>query len=57
MLEVIICSVIGAVCMCGGGVFAYYRCIRPHDDEVYVLDMNDSQLSFTFNEIYTSMKI
>lgn len=52
MLEVIICSVIGAVCICGGGIFAYYRYIRPRDDEVYVLDMNDSQLSFTFNEIY-----
>lgn len=51
MLEVIICSVIGAVCMCGGGVFAYYKCVRPRDDEVYVLD---SEINFTFNEIYST---
>jgi len=50
MLEVIICSVIGAVCICGGGAFAYYKCVRPTEDEVYILD---SDLNFTFNEIYT----
>ena len=50
MLEVIICSVIGAVCICGGGVFAYYKCVRPRDDEVYILDY---ETNFTFNEIYT----
>ena len=53
MLEVIICSVIGAVCMCGGGAFAYYKCVRPTEDEdedkVYILDYD---LNFTFNEIY-----
>jgi hypothetical protein len=51
MLEVIICSVIGAVCICGCGVFAYYKCLRPteDEDEVYILD---SDLNFTFNEIY-----
>jgi hypothetical protein len=56
MLEVIICSVIGAVCMCGGGVFAYYKCVRPTEDEdkVYILDMSASDLNFTFNEIYTN---
>ncbi len=52
MLEVIICSVIGAVCICGGGVFAYYKCVRPSEDEdkVYILDYENN---FTFNEIYT----
>ena len=51
MLEVIICSVIGAVCICGGGIFAYYKCVRPSEDEdkVYILDYENN---FTFNEIY-----
>jgi hypothetical protein len=35
--------------MCGGGVFAYYKCIRPSEDEVYILDYDHN---FTFNEIY-----
>lgn len=54
MLEFIICSVIGALCICGGSIFAWYKYIRhpTNDDEVYVLDMRDSELNFTFNEIY-----
>ena len=51
MLEVIICSVVG-VCICVCGSIAWCMCLRKREDEVYVLDMNDSQLSFTFNEIY-----
>jgi hypothetical protein len=50
MLEVIICSVIGVVCICGGGIFTYYKYIRPRDDIVYILDYNHN---FTFNDIYT----
>lgn len=55
MLEVIICSVIGSVCICGGGAFAYYKCVRQTEDEdkVYILDMSASDINFTFNEIYT----
>jgi hypothetical protein len=55
MIEVIICSVIGAVCICGGGgVVAYYKFFRPRDEEVYILDMRDSERDFTFNEIYST---
>lgn len=54
MLEFIICSVIGAVCICGGSIFAWYKYVvrSTNDDEAYVLDMRDSELNFTFNEIY-----
>jgi hypothetical protein len=53
MLEVVICSVIGVGFIFGGGVLAYYKCFRRRDDvETYVLDMRDSELSITFNEIY-----
>ena len=56
MLEVIISSVIGTVCICGGGIFAYYNCYRPRDDEAYVLDTRVSEHNFTFNEIYLSQE-
>ena len=53
MLEVVICSVIGVGVISSCGVLAYYKCFRPREDvETYVLDMRDSEFSFTFNEIY-----
>ncbi len=51
MIEVIILSIIGASCFFGG-IIAYFKCCRQRDDEVYVLDILDSENSFTFNEIY-----
>lgn len=51
MIEVIVLSVIGASCVLGG-IIVYFKCCRIRDDEVYVLDVPDSENSFTFNEIY-----
>lgn len=54
MLEVILFSVIGVGVISSCCALAYYKCIRVSDDgQTYILDMRDSDISFTFNEIYS----